>query len=421
MSRSPSPTGSDVSTTSTVEYCHLPFSELKVLLPSILSTLPQALPAPTAITRLPGGQYNRVVGLTFPAPLPSALLRITRNADDPPPLAPTIALLQHLSHTPIPVPRIIAYDTTTNNPLNLPYLLQTILPGQRLDEVYDSLSTPVRCVVAEQMAALIGAIERITFATPGLVVPATSTSIPDRGVVDANAPPIPLAVNRFPEPRNPYMEPSALPPRKQPVREVTPLSVKQLLLQRLQENMESDKHAEGRGWLLPNWEVLRQLIEALEVDETVPTGTDGFVLHHWDLEARNILVDPETGRFVGVLDWDQAQALPRVLGRRAPVWLWDEGEGWEEAVRDEWDGDSDEVEELVPKNEANRTVYERFMEGVKSLGGDYRADAEGEGRWVRRVWRCVNEGLWSSAELDRVERLLDDWNRKNDGEDEEMT
>src|SRR5690554_6680067 len=169
MSRSPSPTGSDVSTTSTVEYSHLPFSELQELLPSLFSTLP--LPAPTTVTRLPGGQYNRVVGLTFPAPLSSALLRITRNADDPPPLSPTTPLLPHLG--PIPVPRIIAYDTTTNNPLNLPYLLQSILPGQRLDEVYDSLSTPLRCVVAEQMAALIGAIERITFASPGLVVPAT--------------------------------------------------------------------------------------------------------------------------------------------------------------------------------------------------------------------------------------------------------
>lgn len=161
------------------------------------------------------------------------------------------------------------------------------------------------------------------------------------------------------------------------------------------------------------------MIEALEVDDTVPV--EGFVLHHWDLEARNILVDPETGRFVGVLDWDQAQALPRVLGRRAPVWLWDEGEGWEEGVREEWDGDADEVEELVPKKVANRAVYDKFLEGVKSLGGDYRVDAEGEGRWVRRVWRCVSEGLWSSAELDRVERLLEDWNRKNDGEDEEMT
>ena len=257
------------------------------------------------------------------------------------------------------------------------------------------------------MALLLTQIETMKFTTPGLVVPASP--IPDRGTTTQK---VQLAVDNFPAPRNPYMEPSALPARAPSTRSTAPMSVKDLLLARLEANVQADREDASRAWLLSNWEVVGHLINALELGDAV----EECVLHHWDLEARNILVDPETGRIVGVLDWDQVQAVPRVLGRRAPVWLWDEGEGWEEGVRDEWDGDADEVDRRVPGKEGNRIVYERFL---GSVGEGWRGDAEGEGRWVRRVWRAVSEGLWSSVELERLERLLEDWNEKNRG-DEEM-
>ncbi|KAL8799662.1 MAG: hypothetical protein Q9182_005732 [Xanthomendoza sp. 2 TL-2023] len=56
-----------------------------------------------------------------------------------------------------------------------------------------------------------------------------------------------------------------------------------------------------------------------------------IVLHHWDLEPRNIKVSPtSTGyKITGIIDWDDALALPRTLARRAPDWIWDfEKEGF---------------------------------------------------------------------------------------------
>jgi hypothetical protein len=83
-----------------------------------------------------------------------------------------------------------------------------------------------------------------------------------------------------------------------------------------------------------------------------------YALWHWDLEARHILVEKrprtmsESGgkdksqkstseeelrwTITGIVDWDDALAVPRVLARAPPTFLWfgeedrNKGANWEE-------------------------------------------------------------------------------------------
>ncbi|KAL9581342.1 MAG: hypothetical protein Q9203_005931, partial [Teloschistes exilis] len=65
------------------------------------------------------------------------------------------------------------------------------------------------------------------------------------------------------------------------------------------------------------------------------TRNSPIVLHHWDLEPRNLIVsnaktDDDNNnnnphgawKITGLIDWDDALALPLLLARPPPRWLW---------------------------------------------------------------------------------------------------
>lgn len=54
-----------------------------------------------------------------------------------------------------------------------------------------------------------------------------------------------------------------------------------------------------------------------------------FVLHHHDLNAANILVDPETFKIAGIVDWEMTCVVPRWKAAVEPVFLEDADFDWE--------------------------------------------------------------------------------------------
>ena len=131
------------------------------------------------------------------------------------------------------------------------------------------------------------------------------------------------------------------------------------------------------------------------------------VLHHWDFELRNIMVEGENGLYkvTGLLDWGSVLSVPLVLARKPPAWLWFPG-GKMTSSQDctDLDLDVDEVE-LGPAE--LRTLFERKME--KRVGSKYLEDAFGKGRWIRRAWRFLLHGVGGWEDLEQFGRFVKEW------------
>ncbi|KAL8658290.1 MAG: hypothetical protein Q9226_001106 [Calogaya cf. arnoldii] len=98
-------------------------------------------------------------------------------------------------------------------------------------------------------------------------------------------------------------------------------------------------------------------------------------------------------KITGIIDWDDALALPRTLTRRTPDWIWDfEKEGFTGYM--DTDAHPKADSELSPDNLALKNHFDAMAEVV--LGEQYLDDAYGTGRLLRRMWTFVKEGCFST-------------------------
>lgn len=151
-------------------------------------------------------------------------------------------------------------------------------------------------------------------------------------------------------------------------------------------------------------------------DDDKPGAMSHASLYHPDLQMGNLFVkrDPETNKLqlAGVIDWDGAEARPRILTRQPPIFLWaPEGVFEDEGLLEHWDED---VEHLPKKYWADMSAQDRefkrtFDEYVLPVVDGYEDDAYGRGFWVRRLARFAMWALPNYWDLDMVDCLEEDW------------
>ncbi|KAL9607874.1 MAG: hypothetical protein Q9204_009280, partial [Flavoplaca sp. TL-2023a] len=313
------------------------------------------------------------------------------------------ALLGYLSDK-LPVPKVLAYSATEDNVLRAPYMLQTRLPGTRLDKVFEELDLEAKLAIIDQYVKLIAKIETINLATAGTF---------------AASPLEPNSTNKFSPLADPVIEffdrgeeDFVNKPTTKDDRAGT--NLKTLLVSHLDGWIEKErKHSEKfheESLRTPYYEKMKKILDILDAegwfDQPQP-----IVLHHWDLEPRNIMVSPTDNGYeiTGVIDWDDALALPRVLGRRAPDWIWDfEKEGFTGYL------DTD----FHPKAHSELTQDDLALKGYFDtkakivLGNQYLEDVYGTGRLLRRIWTIVQEGSFSTWYHGLSLELVAEWEER---------
>ena len=85
--------------------------------------------------------------------------------------------------------------------------------------------------------------------------------------------------------------------------------------------------------------------------------TSHFYLTHTDLSLSNIMVDPETGRLTGIIDWEFAATLPLQAAEHFPKFLRDEEEFVQFYQDDDVDKDDDTESRLRGKFREWKTYY----------------------------------------------------------------
>ncbi|RPB12582.1 hypothetical protein P167DRAFT_545478 [Morchella conica CCBAS932] len=351
-SSSSSSDSSIMSRTSTIDYGHetFPTFSKKILellhhigtlnLPSIRITPKTAID----ITRMPGGNSYRIIGITLTTPTPTKktakedqkdhyILRLPRHETTPTTnLLRAVSTMYHLEkHTPIRTPITVVYDPdggkdTSDCPLSLPYILQTRLPGKPLAEALPEMSFPQRCAFVRQLVNLLTDMDKTQFPRAGVLVPA-AVAAERKGMVVVDSFDIPGVADE------------ALRSRIQAYPEQT---TRDMLLTQLETWRLFWQHREtsgGEAELAMGY--IDRLIETTREMERYGCclGDNVNVLYHPALTPQKIFVQrrgsSSSGEWVvsGVLGWDETVSVPRIMAHRAPSWLWRSGaeEGWQMA------------------------------------------------------------------------------------------
>lgn len=349
-SSSSSSDSSIISRTSTIDYGHetFPTFSKKILelllhigtlnLPSIRITPKTAID----ITRMPGGNSYRIIGITLTTPTPTTptrktkeeqkkhyILRLPRHETTPTTnLLRSVSTMYHLENLgTIRTPITVVYDPdggldTSDCPLSLPYILQTRLPGKPLAEALPEMSFLQRCAFVRPLVDLLTEMDKIQFQRAGVLVPA-AVAAESKGMVVVDSFDIPGVTDE-------YLRAKIQAYPEQTTRDMllTQLETWKLFWQHREK---SDGEAElAMGYI-------DRLIETTrEMERYGCLGDNVNILYHPALTPQKIFVERRNGGgwgVSGVLGWDETVSVPRIMAHRAPSWLWRCGaeEGWQMA------------------------------------------------------------------------------------------
>ncbi|KAL9036435.1 MAG: hypothetical protein Q9180_004303, partial [Flavoplaca navasiana] len=305
------------------------------------------------------------------------------------------AILGYLADK-LPVPRVAAYSATAENVLEEPYTLQTRLAGTSLNHVYEDLDTKTKCAIIDQYVELMSQVEAVTFATAGKF---TASALE------------PVSTNKFLPLADPEITFFNLGDEDFVAKSGTEAdragsNVKALLVSHIDgwletERKHEEKYKEDTG-RVPYYNKMKAILETMKVQP------QPIILHHWDLEARNIMVTstPDGYKITGIIDWDDALASPRILGRRAPDWVWD-------LYHEDFTGYKDtDFHPNTDLSEEGLALKAHFDEKARFVLGDqYLEDAYGAGSLLRRIWYLVQELLHNVSDFELMKDLCEEWDQ----------
>ncbi|TGO67687.1 hypothetical protein BOTNAR_0037g00240 [Botryotinia narcissicola] len=359
---------------------------------------------PSTIEHVDGGNYNRVIGLSFQidSEIQRRNLRIPRKWDawskqtDIQNQAEIIMWLQRFAF--LRVPKVLAIDTTAENSLKSPFVLQERVQGIPLDDLFFEIPAQLpmskRFEVVKAVAKFIIKLERTALDKPGKLVgthtvPWTSTSMASstpRIGFDSFA-------QNFTESATPFEEDLAS-------------SLFNLMT----------AHHDFRTEVNANWDMLLVILREMDERQFFKSSDSTNVLWHWDLQTRHIFVKKsESGQWEvsGVIDWDDVTSMPLVLTRAPRYWFWFYEEFFEYAsyFTHPWDGDYDAPVDL-PLNKDVTIVKEYFDRIMQEADPTYMDDTYGRGHWIRRLIRFIRLGrfgLDNPWDIERLDQFINDW------------
>lgn len=156
--------------------------------------------------------------------------------------------------------------------------------------------------------------------------------------------------------------------------------------------------------LVPRFTRLLLMLADLDARSAFKDQDIPIILHHPELEPRNIMVENSRGawKISGIIDWNEAEALPKPLARRPPAWIWSSSD-----ELSKFHGSDEYVIQEVDKD--SRTLKAYFDATVERALPGYCEDAYGYGRWFRRIFAFARSGLNESRLMGYLDKLLDAW------------
>ncbi|TGO56450.1 hypothetical protein BCON_0077g00040 [Botryotinia convoluta] len=356
---------------------------------------------PLKVDRMSGGSYNRVISLSFPAKNAindeEYVLRICRGFVADESARDQAAVLHHVAPL-MPVPKVLAFDPTSDNVIEHSYVLQEKLRGKNAGEVYYDLPENEKIEVIDLVADIITKLNAVKTDRPGQFVASPSFPPISNGPITT---PIDIDITGY------RFEDDGTSTNM-------PTFEKQSLASHLISVFETRKQYDvDKGWFHTDelWDQLSNMAKQMQTAGLFSKGDTDCVMWHWDIAFRNILIEKNTlgkWKVTGVLDWDKLRSVPLVLTRAPAVWIWcnedDRSSRWFQGLCDK---------EITPSRAL--TLKELLLKGyfeqiMQRADPNYMADTYGRGVWIRRLAHFAVRGISAVEDFDKYENLVRDWN-----------
>ncbi|KAI9648743.1 hypothetical protein NHQ30_003383 [Ciborinia camelliae] len=225
------------------------------------------------------------------------------------------------SETPLPIPAILAYDASFDNPIKCPYIIQRKAAGETLEKHYRILDSSIprtglydlgeRLKFAEEIAKFIEKKESsVTFSSYGIIDNRPDMASRNMGFIGSSM----------------------------QTRIVTP--VIQGVVIPTQPDFENFIGSLVNAWSgvskenLSTAEVidlfqLKKIFDEMNEYKLFRRYDGTPTIWHPDLYPRNVMfhcAGPRNIELTAVVDWDHSLVLPRLMTRVPPYWLWDHRE-----------------------------------------------------------------------------------------------
>ncbi|THX53068.1 hypothetical protein D6D06_06351 [Aureobasidium pullulans] len=216
-------------------------------------------------------------------------------------------------NTNLPVPRVVAHDSSANNPLGHEYILMTREPGESLSDIYSSLSSGQMDSILDQLIDINAELHKYTWSHIG------GLSVDNHGAIV----PGPVLEETF------WFEPdiAALWPAGETYSSLNILGPFGFYVDYISAHMLKYKHGiEIHPSLAFMHDVLPQLERFLKIitEEPMKSKLNNIPLRlaHKDLHFANILIDPSTARITSIIDWEFAGVVPFTRWNPSRAFLW---------------------------------------------------------------------------------------------------
>ncbi|GIZ43147.1 hypothetical protein CKM354_000638600 [Cercospora kikuchii] len=398
--------------------------------------------AEVALQRVRGGSYNPVVvahltlidqgelSVIFRMPrdriLPEGIER-NSSEDIETDILNQVAVLQLLQSRSIPAPKILAYDASGQNAIGLPYVLQQFSHGKMLEDFYEDMTFQEKMQVAETLADFLVRMETVTFEESGTVVAAQTDSAEPAtkaSALDAPLDNLTAGVRGFSDPYEHVLTPyTATFPRE---------LIGGLLKARLDGEAAQSGPENGMRVILSKIYAMFEDMCSIGLFED-DILTRGNILHHWDLQPRNILVKTTTSLERGEQNLEERLETCLDIARSSekwiidvpPIWLCDfpvekydlsrpPGYDFDEDLQPAERYDSSKGMLSPESVQIQARFEERFVSNMQRVYPMYTAEiyqdeAYGRGRWIRRMARYALFGLHTSEAFKRFRSLEQEW------------
>ncbi|PPQ66155.1 hypothetical protein CVT26_010878 [Gymnopilus dilepis] len=244
--------------------------------------------------------------------------------------ATEVATLKFLERrTFMPVPRVVAYDASSQNELQFEWIIMTRLPGVQLKEAWTSMPWDQKISVVAQLREHLDELHKPRFKKAGSLYLANEPHAPLHWKFTSNHGRdfIPLEDNpdfaigpisalpfcyanriKVPSDRGPFSDSSQMVKALLNIEMTSALDRKATLAVAIEQgdNEYDVEDLEELDETVDASKILLSLVDEFFND----VEDEEFVLHHDDLSAANILVDPKTLEITGIVDWECTSLQP---------------------------------------------------------------------------------------------------------------
>ncbi|KAF2132868.1 hypothetical protein P153DRAFT_364127 [Dothidotthia symphoricarpi CBS 119687] len=292
-------------------------------------------------------------------------------------------------HLALPIPRVLKFDLTTNNPLGQPYVIQHRLRGYSLEKLWEYLNP-------KQMVSAVREITKLVEMTAAVVAPGA-------GLVQSDNFPTTKAsvfeLEKFPIPSLRDVHPMVNKTNKAATEPALPQIPIEFLIEQCDRWREIEPDA-CTGSEEKTWRKFIAIARSLNIDGWLDLT---FHLVHGELVPKNILAvvkDSSSIEITGIVGWSSTYFAPKFEVYRAPFWA--------------WDGQDGETIDTDPPNAVDVPLKKAFC---KTASEEYiRFAFSPEAAIARRVFRVLRNGMQGKEQQSYAYDVVAKWETLHPGD-----